>query len=145
MAGQRRLVSMIGRFAIAAATAGTLVACTMAVGQQLPATGRVSGAFVREGGPLGAGGKQPPVVRLRGVITFTAAHRRTVRAQTNKRGWFSVALAPGEYSVYGKSPSIRQVGPSGRGPGHEVRCSQPYTVRVTSRHIDKIKVVCAVP
>src|SRR5271165_5309510 len=46
--------------------------------------GRAVGSFTRVGGPLGAGGQQPPSVPLSGTVSFSAAHRRTVAVRVGK-------------------------------------------------------------
>ena len=78
-----------------------------------PADGTVVGTFRRVGGPLGAGGTQPPSIPLMGTLRFTAGHRRAVAVQVGKTGRFSVRLPAGRYVVSGRSPSIRGVLASG--------------------------------
>jgi hypothetical protein len=101
--------------------------------------GLVTGKFERVGGPLGPGGKQPPVVALRGTVTFTAAHQRTALVRVGNSGRFSVRLAPGRYRVTGRTPDIE-------GPGHvEAVCQGPVSLTVSAGHTSAIKVICAVP
>jgi hypothetical protein len=96
-----------------------------------PGYGRVAGAFEREGGPLGPGGKQPPVVPLSGSILFARPGHRTVRVRAGSKGRFSVRLAPGDYAV------------SGRTAGLPV-CRLPR-VKVTASRTKHIVVACVVP
>jgi hypothetical protein len=105
--------------------------------------GTVTGQFLREGGPIGPGGKQPAVVRLQGLVTFTAANHRQTRVRVGRSGDFAVQLPVGKYSVSGRSPSIIEV--SSDGKDHEWPCSMPTAVTVTAGHVAKIRVVCAVP
>jgi hypothetical protein len=105
------------------------------------ADGAVIGRFLREGGPIGPGGHQPPDKPLSGTIRFTAAGRHAVTIRVGSSGKFSVHLAAGLYKVAGSSPSIG-------GPGHPGKfrpCSVPLTVRVRPHRLVRISVVCPVP
>jgi hypothetical protein len=77
-------------------------------GQHLPATGHLTGTFVIEGGPLGAGGQQPGERPIPGTVTVTTAGHRQVSIQVGGSGRFSVWLSPGTYQVSGRSPNIEQ-------------------------------------
>jgi hypothetical protein len=105
--------------------------------------GTVNGLFVREGGPIGPGGKQPANLRLQGLVTFTAANHRKFSVRVDQSGDFSVRLPVGRYDVSGRSPAIMEV--SSDGKDHETPCSVPTAVTVTAGHVAKIRVVCAVP
>ena len=94
---------------------------------QPSATGTVVGRFVREGGPIRLGGKQPLTVRLPGTVQFVSPHGRRVSVVTGKSGTFSLKLPPGTYRVAGRTP--RLPGPGG-GRGRETPCSQPLSVTV---------------
>ena len=121
-------------------------ACGAASGQVVtgPApVGTVTGTFVREGGPLGPGGRQPAEVRLPGLIQFITANKQTFKVTAGKNGTFEVRLPTGTYSVVGRSPDIEEV--DGNGPGRETPCSVPLSVKVTSGHTSKITVTCVVP
>jgi hypothetical protein len=104
------------------------------------ADGRVSGKFERVGGPIGPGGKQPPVVPLTGTMRFARAGHSTVRVHVGKSGKFSVRLAPGSYRVSGRTPQIEQE------PGNiEATCWLHGKVKVSSGRTRHIVVVCSVP
>jgi hypothetical protein len=105
--------------------------------------GRVVGSFTRVGGPLGAGGQQPPTVPLSGTVSFSAAHRSTVAVRVGKSGQFSVRLPAGAYRVSGSSPSILEVLASGA--TRESPCSQQVTVTAVASKTVRIAVICAVP
>ncbi len=128
----------------AVATLLLAAACGMTTGiPDMPATGTVTGRFVREGGPLGPGGQQPAEQALRGTVTFTAAGHRPVTVRVDRSGSFSVRLTPGSYHVYGRTPDIVEVGSGGA--EHDGTCSFPQAVRVTGQHTVKIAVACIVP
>jgi hypothetical protein len=105
--------------------------------------GTVTGQFLREGGPIGRGGQQPAVVRLQGLVTFTAANHRQVSVRVGRSGDFAVRLPVGRYNVSGRSPGIMEVTSDGK--DHETPCSVPTTVTVIADHVAKIRVVCVVP
>jgi hypothetical protein len=113
------------------------------VSPDAPATGLLTGRFVREGGPLGPGGQQPAEIPLRGTVTFTATGHRAVSVQVGASGLFSVTLLPGRYQVAGRSPGIETVDPSGR--QQEQTCSQPSSVTITAGQTITIAVTCVVP
>lgn len=107
-----------------------------------PVSGRVTGGFQREGGPLGPGGTQPPIVPLSGVMQFARAGHRPVIVPVGKTGMFSVQLSPGVYRVFGRTPDI--VGEPGN---TDTVCSLPggVTVTATAGMTRHVTVVCAVP
>lgn len=107
------------------------------------AEGKVAGAFIRVGGPLGQGGKQPPSVPLSGTLSFSAGHRRTVAVRVGKSGRYSVWLPAGAYQVSGRSPSILEVLASGA--SREPPCSPEIPVIVTAGETVRIDVICPVP
>ncbi len=139
-----RLGRVAALAAIAVAVPVAVTACGVASGQDAPVSGHVTGTFIREGGPEAPGGQEPPVVRLRGLIEFTGSGRKLVKVHVSKHGTFAVSLAPGKYSVSGRTPSILEADGNGR-PGREVPCSQPLSVTVTAGHTAKITVTCIVP
>jgi hypothetical protein len=97
-----------------------------------PADSRIIGKLEREGGPLGPGGKQPPVVPLSGTVMFSRRGHRTVRVHAGKSGRFSLLLAPGRYTV------------SGRVEGLPV-CRLAGGLKVTADRTRHIVVACIVP
>ena len=113
------------------------------VSPHAPATGLLTGRFVREGGPLGPGGQQPAEIPLRGTVTFTATGHRAVSVQVGASGLFSVPLLPGRYQVAGRSPDIETVDPDGR--QQEQACSQPSSATITAGQTITIAVTCVVP
>ncbi len=120
--------------------------CSPASGQvTVISTGVVVGTFVREGGPIGPNGQQPKELRLPGVIGFVSPGRPVVKVKVGNKGTFSVRMLPGTYSVSGRTPDIEQASPDGSGPGLEVPCSSPLSVKVTRWHTAKITVTCVVP
>jgi len=104
------------------------------------ANGRVVGLFVREGGPFGPGGQQPPVVPLSGTVQFARAGQRTIAVRVGISGAFSVRLVPGNYQVSGRTPDIR-----GEPGDSESTCALPGKVTVTAGHTWRITVACVVP
>ena len=115
-------------------------------GMRTPAqggNGKVVGTFIRVGGPLGAGGKQPPSIPLSGTLSFSAGHRRAVAVRVGKSGRFSVWLPAGTYDVSGRSPSIIEMLASGA--TLESQCSQQVPVAVVAARTVHISVICAVP
>jgi len=120
-----------------------------------PAAGRVTGRLLLEGGPPGRpGGRQPGPRPIRGVLTFTTAGQRPVRARAGRTGVFSVRLPPGRYRVSGRSPMVMTVSngatvtDSGQllsGREWERPCSFPLSVTVTAGHTTRAAVICPVP
>ena len=136
----RPAVAIVGATAVLLAGAG----CVAETGQvTVSPTGVVAGTFVREGGPLGPNGQQPKELRLPGVVEFTAAGQRPVRVKVGKNGAFSVRLPPGTYSVSWRTPQIEQA--DGNGPGRELPCSAPLSVKVIRGNTSTVTVACIVP
>lgn len=109
-----------------------------------PGRVEVTGVFVREGGPLGAGGKQPPNVPLSGVVRFRSGQHGVVWVRVGKSGKFIAFLWPGTYAVVGQSPQLQQAG-TDTSNGADAPCSQPLAVTVTAHHAPKVTVACIVP
>jgi hypothetical protein len=132
--------------AVAAALLVVGSACGAATGQVVTGTapaGTVTGTFVREGGPLGPGGRQPAEVRLPGLIQFIGKNKLTFTVRVGHKGTFELRLPAGTYSVVGRTPRILEV--EGNGRQRETPCSQPLSVTVTNHHTSKITVTCVVP
>ena len=119
-----------------------------------PAAGRVTGRLLLVGGPIRPGGRQPGPRPIRGVLTFTAAGQRPVRARAGRTGVFFVRLPPGRYRVSARSPMVLTVSngaavtDSGQllsGREWERPCSFPLSVTVTARHTTRAAVICPVP
>ncbi len=150
MKGGTAMASTVRARRIAASIAAILTAglaltgcVTSSASQQVAATGKVVGTFVREGGPIGSGGQQPKVVRLSGVVKFARPGHPAVTIKVGRSGIFALSLAAGKYSVSGRTPSIRVVEPNGK--SHGSTCRMPHPVKVTASHTTKITIVCAVP
>ncbi len=109
-----------------------------------PGRVEVTGVFVREGGPIGPGGKQPPNEPLSGVVRFRSGKHGVVWVRVGKSGKFVAFLWPGTYAVVGQSPQLQQAG-TNTSNGADAPCSQPRTVTVTAHHAPKVTVACVVP
>ena len=118
-------------------------------GQHAPGTGHLTGMFVMEGGPLGAGGQQPGERPIPGTVIVTEGGRDVVAIQVGGSGRFSAWLRPGRYQVSGRSPNIEQTATvaagSASGQGQELPCSQPLTVTIVARHTATVTLTCIVP
>jgi len=97
-----------------------------------PAGGRVVGKLEREGGPIGPGGKQPPAVPLSGTVVFWRPAHHAVRVHAGRSGRFSVRLAPGHYTVWGRVEGFP-------------RCRLPGGVTVAADRTGHVVVACIVP
>ena len=109
---------------------------------QPPASGHVTGKLVREGGPLGPGGKQPGERAMSGTVTFTAAGHQPITVKTGSSGTFSVPLPPGRYHVSGASPEVIEIY---GGSSRDVPCSLPTAAVVTAGQTASITLACVVP
>jgi hypothetical protein len=115
-------------------------------GQHAPVTGHLTGTFVMEGGPLGAGGQQPGERPIPGTVVVTKGGHAVVKIQVGGSGRFSAWLRPGRYQVSGRSPNIEQATTvQAGGQGQEVPCSAPLTVTITAGHTANVTLVCPVP
>jgi hypothetical protein len=112
-------------------------------------TGRLTGRFVMEGGPIGPNGQQPGERPLPGTVTLTAAGQRPVTIQVGASGRFSAWLPLGRYQVSGRTPDIEQASSaqagSGASQGVELPCSQPLSVTITAGRTAAITLTCIVP
>lgn len=112
-------------------------------------TGRLTGRFVMEGGPISPNGQQPGERPLPGTVTLTTAGQRPVTIQVGASGRFSVWLPPGRYQVSGRTPNIEQASSaevgSGATQGVELPCSRPLSVTITAGHTAAITLTCIVP
>jgi hypothetical protein len=149
------------RLLIIPGLASVLLSAACAANTQLTAsvtthtgTGVVQGTFVREGGPIGPGGQQPPELRLSGSVAFNGGPGNVIRLRVGKTGAFSLRLPAGTYAVTGRTPSIIEVSNGGvvnakgqviKGHGTESVCSVPLSVTVTPQHTSRITLTCVVP
>jgi hypothetical protein len=107
-----------------------------------PARGTVTGRLVREGGPLGPGGRQPGTHPIPGTVRFTAGQHRVITVRTSRAGTFSVRLPAGRYRVSDRSPRLLLVGADGIS---RQTWSRPVTVIVTAHHITRVTLASIVP
>jgi hypothetical protein len=120
---------------------GLVAGCASAAAQP-PASGHLTGRLVREGGPLGPGGKQPGERAMSGTVTVTSAGHHPVTVTVGSSGTFSVPLPPGRYHVSGRSPDIMEID---GGRSRELPCSQPTSAVVTAGQTATITLTCVVP
>jgi len=106
-------------------------------------TGVVTGRFQRVGGPLGPGGQGPAVVRLSGTLRFSLSKQHWTDVHVGKSGTFRVTLAPGTYTVRGRTPQILEQLASGK--ARETWCGPAMTVTVRAGATKHLAVVCPVP
>jgi hypothetical protein len=107
-------------------------------------TGVITGRMEMSGVTL----KGPFVSPVRGTVAFTRPGHRVRVVQVGRSGTFAVHLPPGTYHVFGRSPMLVQVGPSGvvGGPGStESPIRLGYAVTVTAGHTIKIVINAVVP
>jgi hypothetical protein len=116
--------------------------CASAAAAQPPASGHLTGKLVREGGPLGPGGKQPGERAMSGTVTVTSAGHHPVTVTVGSSGTFSVPLPPGRYHVSGRSPDVMEID---GGHSRELPCSQPTSAIVTAGQTATIMLTCVVP
>ncbi len=115
--------------------------------------GTVTGSFSRQGGPISFNGTQPAEQALSGTVQFirsrsarTPAQRGrvvVVTVRVGRSGNFSLRLPAGRYQVWGRSPSIIEVLPSGA--QRETACSGPLSVTVIPHRTLRLAVTCFVP
>ncbi len=108
-----------------------------------PSRGIVTGSFLREGGPLGPNGQQPPVLALAGTVRFSYGHRHWIDVRVGSSGRFSVSLPPRTYTVLARTPSIEEQLASGA--LRDTWCSQVFAVTVKPDRVLRVSVVCGVP
>ena len=111
--------------------------------QDGPVTGHLTGTFVIEGGPIGAGGQQPKERPIPGTVVVAEGGHAVVKIAVGGSGRFSAWLRPGRYQVSGRSPDIEQA--TAGGQGQELPCSAPLTVTITAGHTANVTLVCPVP
>ena len=120
---------------------GLAAGCASAAAQS-PASGHLTGKLVREGGPLGPGGKQPGERAMSGTVTITSAGHHPITVTVGSSGTFSVPLPPGRYHVSGRSPELMEID---GGRSRELPCSQPTSAVVTAGQTATITLTCVVP
>ena len=109
----------------------------------------MTGSFSRLGGPTSANGTQA----LSGTVQFVRSRSArapvqrdpvaSVTVRVGRSGNFSVRLPAGRYQVWGRSPSIIEVLPSGA--QRETPCSGPLSVTVIAHRTRRLAVTCVVP
>ena len=113
------------------------------VDRYMPALLVVRGTFEESGGPLRTGETSPPVMPLAGVVTFRDSGGDALNVTVGASGKFSVNLAPGGYTVTGRSKSIGQQ--NADGSVSDPPCSSPLTLTVRPGTQAHVTVVCPIP
>ena len=113
------------------------------VDRYVPALMAVRGRFEMVGGPIQPGKTSTPVMPLSGVVTFRDSGGDALDVTVGASGTFSVNLAPGSYTVTGRSKSIEQQ--NADGTVSDPPCSAPLTLTVRPGTPAHVTVVCAVP
>jgi hypothetical protein len=103
----------------------------------------VRGTFEEKGGPMQPGKTSPPVMPLSGVVTFRDSGGDALNVTVGASGKFSVNLAPGSYTVTGRSKSIGQQ--NADGTVSHPPCSSPLTLTVRPGTQAHVTVVCLIP
>jgi hypothetical protein len=115
--------------------------------------GTVTGSFSRVGGPISSDGTQPAEQSLSGTVQFIRSRSARAPAQrgpvvivtvrVGRSGKFSLRMPAGRYQVWGRSPSIIEVLPSGA--QRETPCAGPLPVTVIPHRTLRLAVTCVVP
>jgi hypothetical protein len=113
------------------------------VDRYMPALLAVLGKFEMVGGPLQPGKTSTPVRPLSGVVTFSDSTGDALSVTVGTSGTFSVNLAPGSYTVTGRSKNLEQQ--NANGTVSERPCSSPVKLTVRPGATAHVTVVCAVP
>jgi len=103
----------------------------------------VHGTFEEKGGPVQPGKTSPPVMPLAGVVTFRDSGGDALNVTVGASGKFSVNLAPGSYTVTGRSKSIEQQ--NADGSYSDPPCSSPLTLTVRPGAPAQVTVECLIP
>jgi hypothetical protein len=106
------------------------------------ATGTVTGTFEGVGGPAAIvnGKPQTQVFPLSGTVTFTDAAGHVTPFAIDMTGTFSVRLAAGTYTVWGRTPSVAEVNKDGSTT--PIPCSLPQSAQVRPGQTTRIAVIC---
>jgi hypothetical protein len=113
------------------------------VDRYMPALDAVLGKFEMVGGPLQPGKTSTPVRPLSGVVTFSDSTGDALNVTVGTSGTFSVNLAPGSYTVTGRSKNLEQQ--NADGSVSDRPCSSPVKLTVRPGTRVRVTVVCAVP
>lgn len=103
----------------------------------------VRGTFEMAGGPMQPGKTSTPVRPLSGVVTFRDSGGEVLNVTVGPSGKFSLNLAPGSYTVTGRSKQIQQQ--NADGSVSERACSPAVKLTVRPGTPAHVTVVCAVP
>ena len=114
------------------------------VDRYMPALLAVRGTFEEKGGPVQPGKASPQVRPLSGVVTFRDSEGNALDVTVGASGKFSVNLAPGGYTVTGRSKSIGQQN-AADGSMSYPPCSSPLTLTVRPGTQARVAVVCLIP
>ena len=127
----------------AESTATATAAATRPVDRFVAALLAVRGTFEMVGGPVQPGKTSTPVRPLSGVVTFRDSGGDLLNVTVGPTGKFSLNLAPGSYTVTGRSKQIEQQNADGSVSNPPCSPAVKLTVRPgTPAHVT---VVCAVP
>ena len=113
------------------------------VDRYMPALLAVRGTFEEKGGPVQPGKTSPQVRPLSGVVTFRDSGGSALNVTVGASGKFSVNLAPGSYTVTGRSKSIGQK--NADGSISYPPCSSPLTLTVRPGTQARVAVMCLIP
>ena len=103
----------------------------------------VRGTFEMVGGPMQPGKTSTPVRPLSGVVSFRDSGGEVLNVTVGASGKFSLNLAPGSYTVTGRSKQIKQQ--NADGSVSERACSPAVKLTVRPGTPAHVTVVCAVP
>jgi hypothetical protein len=103
----------------------------------------VHGKFEMVGGPMQPGKTSTPVKPLSGVVTFRGSGGDVLNVTVGPSGKFSLNLAPGSYTVTGRSKQIEQQ--NADGSVSNPTCSPAVKLTVRAGTAAHVTVVCAVP
>jgi len=103
----------------------------------------VRGKFEMVGGPVQPGKPSTPVRPLSGVVTFRDSGGDMLNVTVGPSGKFTLNLAPGSYTVTGRSKQIEQQ--NADGSVSNPACSPAVKLTVRPGTPAHVTVVCAVP
>jgi hypothetical protein len=113
------------------------------VDRYVPALMAVRGKFEMTGGPVQPGKTSTPARPLSGVVTFRDSGGDLLNVTVGASGTFAVNLAPGTYTVTGRSKHIQQQ--NANGTVSDPPCSSAVKLTVRAGTPAHVTVVCAVP
>ncbi len=127
----------------AQATRSATAAATRPVDRYVAALLAVRGTFEMVGGPMQPGKTSTPVRPLSGVVTFRDSGGGVFNVTVGPSGKFSLNLAPGSYTVTGRSKQLQQQ--NADGSVSERACAPAVKLMVRAGSTAHVTVMCAVP